>query len=275
MKYIAPLNGDMGNENRSYIDANPVHGVEGSIPTAKAIEHPMREVLAVITGAGLSPDDKNLTQLYQSIMAIFQREIASLGTEALYMRPWVGRPIPIMNDVLPENHMWLTGGLASFADYPELGEDYFAHKFKVTDIYSESTVHTFVKHLNASGLVDGLYMPSSAGLFPRIWGAGQEYDVDRIAGSYQGDAIRNITGNLVGAYQSGRYGLNLPIVTGALTRGNAVQGFANILNNSSTDTGYGLAIDASLQVPTTDTITGENRPKNYAQPTAIYLGRHA
>lgn len=70
MKYIPPLNGDIGDLNRPYIDANPAYGIEGSIPPAPAIEYPMREILAVIEGAGIVPDGKDLTQLLQAITLI-------------------------------------------------------------------------------------------------------------------------------------------------------------------------------------------------------------
>lgn len=67
MKYVPPLNGDLENPNRPYIDGNPTHGVEGSIPPANVFEHPMREILAVIEAAGLEPDGEDLTQLKQVI----------------------------------------------------------------------------------------------------------------------------------------------------------------------------------------------------------------
>lgn len=69
MKYIPPLNGDTEDPNRSWIDANPEIGVAGSRMTGPALEHPQREILAAITGAGLVPDEGNLAQLWAAIQA--------------------------------------------------------------------------------------------------------------------------------------------------------------------------------------------------------------
>jgi hypothetical protein len=77
MKYIPPINGDTGNLNRSYINANPAAGIEGSIPSAPAFEHPQREILEVITHAGLTPNESVLTQLRQAIAAMISAAIVA------------------------------------------------------------------------------------------------------------------------------------------------------------------------------------------------------
>lgn len=69
MEYVPPINGDTGNPDRPYINANPGTGIQGSIPPAAAIEHPMREIVNAITAAGLTPDPNDLTQLGQIISA--------------------------------------------------------------------------------------------------------------------------------------------------------------------------------------------------------------
>lgn len=70
MQYVPPINGDTGNANRPYINANPVGGIEGSIPAAAAIEHPIREIVNAIAGAGLTPNGANLSQLLLAIQTI-------------------------------------------------------------------------------------------------------------------------------------------------------------------------------------------------------------
>lgn len=72
MKYQPPTNSPATVENPepSYFDGNPQAGQKGAIPPAKAIEHPMREILAVIQAAGLTPNEGDLTQLYQAIAII-------------------------------------------------------------------------------------------------------------------------------------------------------------------------------------------------------------
>lgn len=70
MEYQPPVNGNPADPDRPYINANPVGGIEGSIPPAEAIEHPMREIIAVIEAAGLTPDEGDLTQLLQAIQEL-------------------------------------------------------------------------------------------------------------------------------------------------------------------------------------------------------------
>ena len=68
MEYIPPLNGDTEDPDRSYVNAVP--GVtEGSRPDARALEHPLRELLAAITAAGVVPNVGDLTQLKQALYA--------------------------------------------------------------------------------------------------------------------------------------------------------------------------------------------------------------
>lgn len=70
MEYVPPINGNLSDPDRSYINANPGASVEGSIPAAEAIEHPIREIVNVIEEAGITPDGGDLTQLHAAIVAI-------------------------------------------------------------------------------------------------------------------------------------------------------------------------------------------------------------
>lgn len=70
MEYVPPINGNLADPDRSYVNANPGASVEGSIPAAEAIEHPLREIVNVIEEAGLTPDGGDLTQLHAAIVAI-------------------------------------------------------------------------------------------------------------------------------------------------------------------------------------------------------------
>jgi len=69
MKYVQPIGAAV---NAPYIDANPGLAIEGSPVPAAAIEHPMREIEAVITGAGLVAATGDLTQLRQAIAKMIQ-----------------------------------------------------------------------------------------------------------------------------------------------------------------------------------------------------------
>jgi hypothetical protein len=76
MKYVPPIGGAEGD---SYVDANPASGVQGSPVPAAAIEHAMREVVEVITAAGLTPDEEDLTQLRQAIAAMIAAGVPDLS----------------------------------------------------------------------------------------------------------------------------------------------------------------------------------------------------
>jgi len=69
MKYVQPIGAAA---NAPYIDANPGLGIEGSPVPAAAIEHPQREIEAVITGSGLVAATGDLTQLRQAIAKMIQ-----------------------------------------------------------------------------------------------------------------------------------------------------------------------------------------------------------
>lgn len=64
MDYVQPLGGAAG---APYVDANPALAIEGSAVPAAAIEHPQREIMAVIAGVGMAGSGSDLTQLKQAI----------------------------------------------------------------------------------------------------------------------------------------------------------------------------------------------------------------
>src|SRR5579884_2898741 len=69
MKYIQPYD-QPSNPVAPYVDLNAAMGVDGSIPPAKFFNNVQAEILSVITHAGLTPSDADLTQLWQAIMAL-------------------------------------------------------------------------------------------------------------------------------------------------------------------------------------------------------------
>jgi len=72
MDYVPPIGGAA---DAPYVDANPALGVDGSPVPAAAIEHSMREIVAVIAAAGLTPDRENLAQLLTAISALIAAAI--------------------------------------------------------------------------------------------------------------------------------------------------------------------------------------------------------
>lgn len=71
MKYVPPLNGDLEDPERPWVDANPSLGEagKGSRIASKGIEHPIREIVNAITALGGDPTDEDLTQLGAAIVA--------------------------------------------------------------------------------------------------------------------------------------------------------------------------------------------------------------
>lgn len=63
MKYFPPVGS--ADPDAPYVDESS--GQEGSAVPAKAIEFPMREIMTVITGAGLAPDAGSVSQLEEAI----------------------------------------------------------------------------------------------------------------------------------------------------------------------------------------------------------------
>ncbi|QPL37269.1 hypothetical protein [Thalassospira sp. B30-1] len=73
MQYQPPVNGNLADPNRPYVNPDPSNSIEGSVPPAEAIEHPMREIVEVITyflGTDANPlpaTEADLQQLRKAI----------------------------------------------------------------------------------------------------------------------------------------------------------------------------------------------------------------
>jgi len=70
MQHTPPLNGNLADPDRPWINADPGAGVAGSRVDADFFNRVQAEILAVITGAGLVPTNADLTQLYQAISSM-------------------------------------------------------------------------------------------------------------------------------------------------------------------------------------------------------------
>ena len=107
--------------------------------------------------------------------------------------------------------------------------------------------------LGAFSLGDGsttFRVPDMRGIFPRYLDDGAGIDAGRVLGSFQADAIRNITG----AVEAGSVEESSGTLTGAFALSNIHTGSPGGSSN------YGFTFDASRVVPT----AAENRPKNIA-----------
>ena len=262
MKYVPPLGAT--DPNASYQDGNPEAGILGSIVPAAAIERPQREILNVLTAAGLTPSDTDLTQLLAAIRKIIGTQNAELERLRLLK---IGCPMYWRSTTLPEGFAWVNGDLIFFEDRPEFEEVYLAGGFEGMLLEANATseqiaanLGKFRKHPN--GL--GLYLPSCGEQFFRAWTGGW-----RGAGSSQSDAMQNITGAIWD------FPVTAPMTflatSGAFTRpGSTESALLQSLYSSMNEIGYGdgVTLDVSRVVRTST----ENRPVNVAVPTMLYLG---
>ena len=166
MKYVPPLGAT--DPNASYQDGNPEAGILGSIVPAAAIERPQREILNVLTAAGLTPSDTDLTQLLAAIRKIIGTQNAELERLRLLK---IGCPMYWRSTTLPENFAWVNGDLILFEDRPEFEEVYLAGGFEGMLLEANATsgqiaanLGKFRKHPN--GL--GLYLPSCGEQFSEL-----------------------------------------------------------------------------------------------------------
>jgi hypothetical protein len=68
MKYNPPLN-NAGDANAGYVTGDVPSGVMGSLPPAESIEYPQREIVNLITDAGLTPDNADLHQIGRAVQS--------------------------------------------------------------------------------------------------------------------------------------------------------------------------------------------------------------
>ena len=184
MKYVPPLGAT--DPNASYQDGNPEAGIPGSIVPAAAIERPQREILNVLTAAGLTPSDTDLTQLLAAIRKIIGTQNAELERLRLLK---IGCPMYWRSTTLPEGFAWVNGDLVLFEDRPEFEEVYLAGGFEGMLLEANATsgqiaanLGKFRKHPN--GL--GLYLPSCGEQFFRAWTQGGS----REAGAWAQDTVQ-------------------------------------------------------------------------------------
>ena len=252
MKYVPPLGAT--DPNASYQDGNPEAGILGSIVPAAAIERPQREILNVLTAAGLTPSDTDLTQLLAAIRKIIGTQNAELERLRLLK---IGCPMYWRSTTLPEGFAWVNGDLVLFEDWPEFAAVYNAGGFSGMVLPYNADSATIAANLgkfrpNAANPT-GLYLPSCGEQFFRGWTGGS-----RTAGSAQEDAIRNIAGKLGET-------IHTELFDGAFYIGSTTG------TRSYPEGGYTAGfpfLDASRVVSTAN----ENRPANVALPVALYIG---
>ncbi|MGG7581040.1 hypothetical protein [Rhizobium sp. Nf11,1] len=98
MKYNAPYGS--ADPNAPYIDRNTPGGQSGSRVPAAAVEHPQREIMAVITAAGISGSEADLTQLLQAIQQLISAATGGGDTSNFVLMPAARARLPIFPEVL-------------------------------------------------------------------------------------------------------------------------------------------------------------------------------
>ena len=258
MKYVPPLGAT--DPNASYQDGNPEAGILGSIVPAAAIERPQREILNVLTAAGLTPSDTDLTQLLAAIRKIIGTQNAELERLRLLK---IGCPMYWRSTTLPEGFAWVNGDLILFEDRPEFEEVYLAGGFEGMLLEANATseqiaanLGKFRKHPN--GL--GLYLPSCGEQFFRAWtgigtaGAHHDAGLPDVAGAFYSVHSANGSQYTSGAFaqsQGGAY----------FAGGNSHAEFGITFRASNSNKTYGAS-------PTV-------MPTSVDLPICLYLGNSA
>jgi hypothetical protein len=225
----------------------PVPATEVSDDWLNAVQE---EIAAVIVAAGIELDKKDNAQL----AAVFAYIEA-------FRKSWLLTPRPWRSTTLPANHAWANGDAILLADWPEAKAIVDVGGLDGMLLPSDSSAAIIAANLGKFRLSsDGLlYLPNLSNQFLRAWGPG----LVRTAGSYQGDAMRNLTGSIdeVCDTKSGLYG------SWYMSRSSQSTAFPG--SSIPTYAKTGVTFSASYQVPT----DAEFRPANVAQPVIIYLGR--
>ncbi len=166
MEYMPPINGNLSDPNRPYINANPQLGIEGSVPNALSFSAVMHEILNTIIGAGLTPDGDDLTQLRQAIVAL--APVIPAG-----MKMWW----PSL--VIPTGYLTCNGAAISRTSYAAL----------------------FAVIGTTYGAGDGsttFNLPDDRGEFIRGLDLGRGVDPGRTLGSFQADELKAHTHTVPG-----------------------------------------------------------------------------
>lgn len=287
MKYTPPL-GSL-EADAPYVDGNPTAGIRGSVVPAAPFNQLQKELVHIITQAGLEPSADDLTQVLAALKKLFaapsaiippdgvtiiEKEIGSgkkvlaaasagtLDTLEAWRKSMIGAPMMLPSPVLPDGYMWPDGTLASFEDWPELEEAYEAGKFEgyvlpasATDEDKKNYPGKWVLAANSAGL----YTPRLTGLFARY--CGQDG-----AGKRLGPGLPDILGTLPS--ENGAAGTSGAFAGGA-------SGVQSYLGPGGTDS---IAYQLSFKASRSSGIYGASTtvmPASVESPVALYLGRFA
>ncbi len=204
MKYQPPINGDITDPNRPYINADPARGVEGAIPPAEAIEHPQREQHNLIEASGLTPDANDLTQMTQAVRRLIvqgQRALASLA-EARAGTDNSRVMTPLRTRQAIENHLTPVPVGTIIVSARLVGTPPGWLRCNGARLAREAYADLFSAIGTTFGNGDGrttFNIPDLRGEFLRGWNGGSNTDPGRVFGSVQADEFKSHTHDFTGA----------------------------------------------------------------------------
>ena len=291
MKYTPPL-GSL-EADAPYVDGNPTAGIRGSVVPAAPFNQLQKELVHIITQAGLEPSADDLTQVLAALKKLFaapsaiippdgvtiiEKEIGSgkkvlaaasagtLDTLEAWRKSMIGAPMMLPSPVLPDGYMWPDGTLASFEDWPELEEAYEAGKFEgyvlpasATDEDKKNYPGKWVLAANSAGL----YTPRLTGLFAR-------YCANDGAGRYNKPGLPDITGKIFGLRRMDQ------IKNESST--SALDWNAYDMSMAATQAAVSTPSDISFRASRANQTYGASTtvmPASIETPVALYLGRSA
>lgn len=97
MKYNSPVGAAADDP---YVDGNRSAGVDGSIVPAAAVEHPQREIVEVITAAGLTPTATSTTQLREAIAALIAAATGGGETSNFLLMTQARARLPVWPEIV-------------------------------------------------------------------------------------------------------------------------------------------------------------------------------
>lgn len=216
MRYVEPLNSaQFPDRDGKYVDAIPSQGVVGSTVPAASIEHPQREIVNVIQGAGLDPDFTNLGQLLQALTILINESALSASFGESEPDTLLGKNGGMYFQYGDYQALWeKVGGLWKKRIIIPNGDEHigFLHMYTVNTVRrgflfangSQNLSRTLYDQLFAlTGTTWGegngsttFGIMDARGLFIRAWDGNRGIDNGREFGSVQGWAIENIVGTL-------------------------------------------------------------------------------
>ena len=242
-----------------FTEGDPLVPTPATVVSADWLNSVQEELATIVTNAGLELQKADNTQVLTAILQIIARQSSELERLRLLK---IGCPMYWRSTTLPENFAWVNGDLILFEDRPEFKEVYLAGGFEGMLLEANATseqiaanLGKFRKHPN--GL--GLYLPSCGEQFFRAW----TLEAGREAGSYQGDAIRNLNGSVGNTLRGG-----VITDTGVFVSHQATYVIRAQDGGALPIYVEGFNFYAAEQVSTAP----ENRPANVAVPVILYLG---